>query len=106
MENQAPSAVDCGCRKKKTDRYITFDGIDCDGNARRVMEMIEQHAPESGQAKAFWDYFLAKRTPKSGPAPDDLFLVHSHINQIRELFESREDQVALDLLFLVEEECC
>lgn len=106
MENPSTIAVDCGCRSKKTDRYISFDGIDCAGNARRVMALIERHAPESGQARAFWDYFLAKRTPKSGPAPDDPFLVHAHINQIRELFESRQDQPALDLLFLLEEECC
>ena len=29
---------------------------------------------------AFWNYFLAKRQPKNGPKPDDLFLIHCHIN--------------------------
>jgi hypothetical protein len=49
---------------------------------------------------------MGKRTPPSGPAPDDLFLVHCHINQIRELFEECNDAEALAFLLRVEEECC
>lgn len=37
----------CSCKQKKnnppistTDRYITFDGIDCDGNARILMSLF------------------------------------------------------------------
>lgn len=100
--NQAGVAV-CGCKK---DRYVSFDGIDCAGNARRIMEYIERNIVASGQEQPFWRYFMAKRTPRSGPAPDDLFLVHSHINQIREFFEECGDEAALALLFQVEEECC
>ncbi|MDD5058768.1 MAG: N(2)-fixation sustaining protein CowN [Sideroxydans sp.] len=88
---------------KTTDRYISFDGIDCNGNARRVMELIAQYRDPSDP---FWDYFAAKRQPRSGPPPDDLFLVHCHLNQIRELFEECADQHALDLLSALEEECC
>lgn len=95
----------CGC-SRNTDRYVSFDGIDCAGNARRVMDMIARNIVASGREQPFWNYFMAKRTPKSGPAPDDLFLVHSHINQIREFFEECHDQEALELLFQVEEECC
>lgn len=88
---------------KSTDRYLSFDGIDCDGNARRIMELIDQHQDAQNP---FWIYFAAKRHPRSGPPPDDLFLVHCHLNQIRELFEERSDQQALDLLYALEEECC
>lgn len=89
-----------------TDRYISFAGIDCNGNARRVMESIERNLAGSGQSGPFWEYFMAKRKPRSGPPPDDLFLVHCHINQIRELFDSTADEEALALLSLLEEECC
>ncbi|WP_051295371.1 N(2)-fixation sustaining protein CowN [Azonexus hydrophilus] len=89
-----------------TDRYLTFDGIDCAGNARRVMGYIACNVAAQGGDHRFWHYFMAKRTPKSGPAPDDLFLVHSHINQIREFFEQCGDREALELLLQVEEECC
>jgi hypothetical protein len=103
-ENQTPNG-DCSC-SKDSDRYVSFDGIDCDGNARRVMSMIERNLPDAGAGKPFWEYFMAKRTSRSGPSPDDLFLVHSHLNQIREFFEERGDDEALELLFKLEEECC
>lgn len=103
-EHQNPVA-DCGCGMKK-DRYTTFDGIDCDQNARRVMACIERNVAASAGDQRFWTYFMGKRRPRSGPAPDDLFLVHSHINQIREFFEECADTTALELLMQLEQECC
>lgn len=105
METTTSPAAACSCRQK-TDRYVSFEGIDCAGNARRLMEMIERDMPAEGKQGDFWRYFMAKRQPRSGPAPDDLFLVHCHINQIRELFEACGDAEALALLLQVEEECC
>lgn len=105
MEEIQGTPAACACRSK-TDRYTTFDGIDCAGNARRVMALIERNLPGAGPERSFWEYFMAKRQPRSGPVPDDLFLVHSYINQIRELFESCADGEALRLLMQVEEECC
>lgn len=90
----------------KPDRYISFDGIDCDGNARRVMACIERLTAQPGQGNAFWDYFMNKRNGGSGPRPDDLFLIHSNINQVRELFEESDDEEAMTLLLMLEEECC
>lgn len=98
-------SADCPCRQK-TDRYLSFVGIDCAGNARRIIEYIERNREAAGPAQAFWSYFMAKREPAHGLPPDDLFLVHSYINQIRELFESCNDADALALLLKVEEECC
>ena len=105
MQATPSPAADCPCRQK-SDRYISFDGIDCAGNARRLMELIESNMPAEGEERSFWQYFMAKRQPRSGPVPDDLFLVHAHINQIRELFEDCGDAAALTLLLQVEEECC
>jgi len=105
MDQKQIANSNCGC-SKKADRYISFDGIDCNGNAQRVIDFIEQHLAKSGHDSTFWDYFMAKRKPRSGLPPDDLFLVHSHINQIRELFEEHNDEAALSLLSLLEEECC
>ena len=88
------------------DRYVSFEGIDCDGNARLVMECIERHVADPRRNNAFWDYFMKKRSGGSGPRPDDLFLIHSNINQVRELFETWHDNEALALLLRLEEECC
>lgn len=95
---------DCGC--KKTDRYISFEGIDCDGNARRIMALIDRHLATPGRNNAFWDYFNKKRAGSADARPDELFLIHSNINQVREFFETCEDEEALRLLEQLEEECC
>jgi hypothetical protein len=105
MNEKQHTGTGCGC-PQETDRYVSFSGIDCNGNARAVMARIERHLAESGQNSPFWEYFSAKRKPRSGPPPDDLFLVHCHINQIRELFEERADEEAQALLTRLEEECC
>lgn len=105
MNHSETIPADCPCRKNNPDRYVSFSDIDCDGNARRIMEFIERNIA-SGHGNDFWNYFMGKRQPKSGPAPDDLFLVHCHINQIREFFEDCNDDAALELLMQVEEECC
>lgn len=90
----------------KTDRYVTFQGIDCDGDAQRVMACIERLLDLPGRSNAFWEYFMKKRGGGSGPRPDDLFLIHSNINQVRELFETWEDEEAMNLLVNLEEACC
>jgi hypothetical protein len=103
MDKKQPKGANCACLRK-ADRYVSFDGIDCNGN--RVMALIERNLAASEKNSPFWEYFTAKRKPHSGPPPDDLFLVHCHINQIRELFEERADTEALALLSRLEEECC
>lgn len=103
----------CNCKKNKeasmvstTDRYVTFDGIDCDGNARILMSFIRNHIDNKEKTNKFWEYFKKKAEGGSGPKPDDLFLIHSNLNQIRELFEMYQDEEALKLLDVVEIECC
>lgn len=105
MDEDKPQGPGCGC-PKTIDRYVSFDGIDCDGKARRLMEVIERRMADSGAEHPFLKYFMAKRQPRSGPAPDELFLIHSNINQIREFFEQCGDQESLALLMQLEEECC
>ncbi|WP_374327575.1 N(2)-fixation sustaining protein CowN [Azonexus sp.] len=105
MARNREGGAECSCRKGG-DRYVSFDGIDCDGNARRLIEFILRNVAAQGGEQPFWHYFLAKRTPKSGPPPDDLFLIHAHINQIRDFFAACGDEEAMALLVQVEEECC
>ncbi|HEY3431882.1 MAG TPA: N(2)-fixation sustaining protein CowN [Rhodocyclaceae bacterium] len=101
------SQQNCGCKAASTpDRYVSFKDIDCEGNTRQLMEMIEAHLQDPEKNNPFWEYFMTKRKGGSGPKPDDLFLIHSNINQIREFFESCDDEDALTLLLQIEEECC
>jgi hypothetical protein len=70
------------------------------------MACIEHLIKQPGRNNAFWDYFMNKRTGGSGHRPDNLFLIHSNINQVRELFESCQDEEVLELLLRLEEEYC
>jgi hypothetical protein len=90
----------------KTDRYVSFAGIDCTGNARRLMACLDRQLTLPGRHNAFWEHFNKKRAGSSGPRSDDLFLIHSNINQVREFFEHWADEEALALLTQLEEECC
>jgi hypothetical protein len=90
----------------KPPRYISFIGLDCDAKAAELMAFIQHHVGDPAHSNAFWEYFKKKAAGGSGPKPDDLFLIHSNLNQIRELFEQREDTEALALLDRIETECC
>lgn len=104
MQDEDGMSKDCGCGK--ADRYVSFRGIDCAGNAAALMARLDHQLALPGRADRFWDYFARKREGGSGPRPDDLFLIHAHINQIREFFETWADAEALALLLRIEEECC
>ncbi len=42
MNDNKQAGAECGCHKE-TDRYLSFDGIDCNGNASLVMRFIERN---------------------------------------------------------------
>lgn len=97
---------------KKTDRYVTFNGINGDGNSRRLIALLRRYIDNPATSNPFWEKFKEKLTLASslpgtpGNRRDELLLVHSYINNIRELFETHDDREALELLQQVEEESC
>ena len=90
----------------KHDRYVSFIGMDCDVKAARLMAHVRHYIDDPRHSNAFWEYFKKKAAGGSGPRPDALFLIHSNLNQIRELFELHADTTALELLEHIEEEFC
>ncbi|MCM0080884.1 N(2)-fixation sustaining protein CowN [Geomonas sp. Red32] len=99
-------------KAKSTDRYVSFKGIDGDGNAKRVVAMLRRHIDDPEKTNLFWERFKEKLAAAADPEAaggrhlDELFLVHSYLNNIRELFEEYEDREALELLEQVESESC
>lgn len=93
-------------KQARPDRYVSFIGLDCDIKAAGLMALIRRYIDDPQHSNAFWEYFKKKAAGGSGPRPDDLFLIHSNLNQIRELFEQKNDSEALKLLDSIEEECC
>jgi len=98
--------------EEKTDRYVTFKNIDCDGNAKRLMAMLRRHLDDPQKSNPFWEQFMEKLTRvgrpqgNGGRCLDELFLIHTYINNLYEFFEDYEDTAALGLLAQIERECC
>lgn len=96
----------------KPDRYTSFIGIEGDANAHRLMALLRRHIDDPAKDNRFWELFRAKLArvgqpdANGGRCLDELFLIHSYINNIRELFELYDDQAALQLLEQIEAESC
>ncbi len=95
-----------------TDRYLSFKNIDCEGNSKKLMELLRQHIDDPDKANPFWDQFktklalVGKPQENNGRCIDELFLIHTYINNLYEIFEAYEDCEALELLERIERECC
>jgi len=96
----------------KPDRYVSFIGIEGDRNSRELMNLLRRHIDDPHKSNRFWEMFKIKLASvgrpdrNGGRCLDELFLIHSYINNIRELFEEYDDQPALALLERIETESC
>ena len=105
MTNESP----CGClaeAEAERDRYVSFVGLDCNGQARKLVAMLRPYMEQPEYRNAFWVHFAKKLSPESGPRHDELFLIHAHINILRDQLEALNDVEALLLLDKIELECC
>lgn len=108
MKNEPDRPAAC-CPLKtggERDRYVSFIGLDCDGQARRVMARLRPYFEDENHPNPFWKWFAKKLAPESGPRHDELFLIHAHLNILREQLEAEEDTETLALLDKIEQECC
>ncbi|MFG1363743.1 N(2)-fixation sustaining protein CowN [Xanthobacter versatilis] len=93
---------------EQPDRYLTFQGIDFEGNMRRVLAHLYRYFDDPAHGNAFWDRFKARlQAAEAGAATicDKLLLLHSHVYYMVDLFEEQEDEIALADLKTLEEEC-
>lgn len=70
------------------------------------MTMLKPYMEDPEKSNAFWKLFAKKLNPSGGPKHDELFLIHSHINILRDQLELHADGEALKLLDQIEHECC
>ena len=99
----------CGCRPQtaeERDRYVSFIGLDCNGQARKLIGLLRPYMDDPDQTNAFWQLFARKLNPETGPRHDELFLIHAHLNTLRDQLEMVGNQTALELLEQIEVECC
>jgi len=90
------------------DRYVSFVGIDFEGNMLRVLRHLSRYIDNPETTNAFWERFkqrLDAAVADSVPMNDKLLLMHSHVYYMVELFEDHDDEIALADLKQLEEEC-
>lgn len=90
----------------KVDRYITFEGIDCEERVRRIVAHIRSCIGDTAKPSPLHTYFAVKLDEIEGRGQDELYFVGSQVNPLRELFDHHGDAAAIDLLEQIEEECC
>lgn len=90
------------------DRYVTFEGIDFEGNMQAVLVHLRHYIDDPAFANPFWERFrrrLALAEQSERPVADRLLLMHAHVYYMAELFEDNDDADALAALRRLEEEC-
>jgi len=95
--------------ENKTDRYVSFKGIDCMAQAKQVVELMRRHIDDPAKTNELWERFKVKLAQAADPtltAPDELYLVCSHTYYIYDLFEEYGDAEGEAALRRIEEECC
>lgn len=92
--------------REHADRYVSFQDIDCNGNARMLMDYLRSHLNGAGAKSPWAAYFLMKLNQRDALGQDDLLFVGSQINALRSYFEELGDEHAQLLLEQIEEECC
>ena len=98
--------------QNKPDRYLSFAGIEGDKNSQELIVLLRRHIDAPEKTNRFWEQFKEKLSrvgqpdQNGGRSLDELFLIHSYINNIRELFEQYDDLPALALLEQIETESC
>jgi len=91
-----------------SDRYVTFQSIDFEGNMDAVLVHLRRYIDDPAFANPFWDRFrrrLAEAEEAERPVADRLLLMHAHVYYMTDLFEDNEDADALAALRRLEEEC-
>ena len=88
------------------DRYVTFEGLDCDQNATKLVDIIRHYIQNPGGADQWARYFEGKLLEKERLHVDDLFFIGSQLNNVYAFFDEVDDAAAHELLYQVEQECC
>jgi hypothetical protein len=92
-------------------RYVSFKGMNCEARADAVADRAMALATEPSWTNAFWDLFqdkVARARAADAPmgTPDVLYLVCSHVFYLEDLFDDAEDEEGLQMLKLLEHDCC
>lgn len=92
--------------KKQEDRYTTFLGIDCDANADKLINMLDDNLQARKGDDKWQAYFNKKRQEQVKLAHDNLNFIGHQTNTLYEYFNACDDEEAKGLLYKIEQQCC
>ncbi|MFB1486654.1 MULTISPECIES: N(2)-fixation sustaining protein CowN [unclassified Thiocapsa] len=90
----------------ENDRYLSFIGLNCDQRAVRFIGDLRELMREPDRTDPFWTYLAAKLDGERGPAHDELYHIHCHLNDIRDLLDRLGAPELIAELDVLETECC
>lgn len=93
-------------KTQERDRYISFEGLECDRNASEIIATIRRHMALPDGGGRWGKYFTTKFAEQQQMGTDELFFVGSQMNNLYTFFEEIGDEAASELLYQVEQECC
>ncbi len=91
------------------DRYVSFEGIDCVGMSRQLVQALLRHINDPERSNVYWEALkvqLADADKGIPGKPDELYLICSRVYMLEELFQRYGDEEGLALLREIEEQCC
>ncbi len=88
------------------DRYISFEGLECDHHATQIIAAIRNHLAHDSAPEKWQNYFLIKFAEQQRMGTDDLFFIGSQMNTLYDFFAELADKETGELLYQVEQECC
>ncbi len=88
------------------DRYISFEGLECDENAIKIVDTIRHYMNRVDEQDRWYRYFEMKFGEQRRMGVDDLFFVGSQMNALYDFFAEIADEATAELLYQVEQECC
>jgi hypothetical protein len=90
MSSSPPSAKSRALSGSSADRYVSFRGIDFEGNMQAVLGHLRCYSDDPAKGNAFWDRFkvrLAEAEMGAASIADNLLLMHSYTYYMVDLFE-------------------
>ncbi len=88
------------------DRYVSFCGIECDVRANDLMDRLKDTLGSLPEDHQWRTYFDQKFVQQAKQGADNLHFAGSQVNTLNTFFEEMDDDVALDMLWHLEQDCC
>ena len=89
-----------------TDRYVSFCGIECEANADKLIEILEDSLNKECGSESWRSYFEQKQKEQQKMQRDNLHFIGNQLNPLYEYFELCQNTEASELLYQIEQECC